>query len=93
MSQVIDENGNPQTWTAVYWRFHSREREECDSLDEALSFLANGEDNGNLSATEVLGPDGTAVVPESEIFDAMFGYGRWAPEQRDETVRAIGGAR
>lgn len=89
MSPVIDEQGNPQTWTAVYWRYHARYEHEADSLEDALSFLSNGEDEGALSSEKVLGPNGEVVISEDEIFDATFGYGRFASQSRETTLRAL----
>lgn len=92
MTTIIDEQGNEQTWTAVYWRYHVRYEDPFGSLEDALRFLSYGEDEGTLFATEVRGPGGKPVVPEEEIFDACFGYGRWAQDRRAQTMREIGGA-
>jgi hypothetical protein len=86
--QVIDEQGNPQTWVAVYRHYRVRYEEECESLDEALAFLWVGVDDGRLSPVEVRGPDGRVVVPEAEIHDATEEWG-WAQERREATLRAI----
>lgn len=91
MTTIIDEWGNEQTWTAVYWRYGARYERQADSLDGALRFLEYGEEEGSLSSNSVLGPDGSVVVPEEEIFAAVFGYGRWAKDRRAQTMREIGG--
>lgn len=61
MSGVIDQDGQSLTWTAVYWRYHSRYEEERDSLQEAVAFLERGEEDGSLSSEAVLGPDGKVL--------------------------------
>lgn len=91
MPTIIDEQGNEQTWKAVYFRYFVRYEDPFESLDAALGFLSHGEEEGTLSAKAVLGPDGEAVVPEEEIFDARYGYGRWAEDRRAQTMREIGG--
>jgi len=92
MPKVIDELGNEQTWTAVYFRYFVRYEDPFASLEEALGYLSCGEEEGSLSAKEVRGPDGKAVVGEDEIFDACYGYDRWAQDRRTQTMREIGGA-
>lgn len=91
MSTVIDEHGNRQAWTAVYWRHHQRYEHAADSIEAAIYFLSYGEEEGTLSAVEVRGPDGQVVIAEEEIFDACYGYNRWAPERKAQTLLEIGG--
>lgn len=50
---TIDEKGNPVLIEAVYYRYHSIYAEECGSIEEALAFLENGEDYGELSSVGV----------------------------------------
>jgi hypothetical protein len=90
MSRVIDQQGNAQQWTAVYWRYHHKYTEECDSLQEAIDFLEAGEDYGSLSSESILGPNGEVVLNKGELFDAACGNGRFAPERRAQTMRELG---
>lgn len=60
------------TYRARYWRYHSEDEEECDTLDEAVAFLAYGFDSGNLSAADVVGPDGTVVLEGDELSKRMM---------------------
>ncbi len=68
---IIDQDGNEQTWTAVYWRYHSQCEEERESLADAYRFLASGEDYGSLSADCILGPDGEVVMTGAQ-FSALY---------------------
>jgi hypothetical protein len=61
-------------YTARYWRYHSEGQEECDSLEEAVAFLANGQDSGNLSAQDILGPDGAVVLEGDELDRSIHTY-------------------
>jgi len=36
--------------TAVYYRYHNKYEEECDTLEAAINFLEGGEDDGDLSS-------------------------------------------
>lgn len=53
------EREDPQSVLAVYWRYHSLDAEEFDSVEEAECFLTNGEEFGELA--------GEAIVAGSEI--------------------------
>ena len=88
---VIDEQGNQQTWTAVYWRYHSRYEYEADSPEEALSFLKNGEDYGELSSECILGPDREVLIPKSQIHDVLWQFGEASQDDRPAVVREITG--
>ncbi|MFF1298122.1 MULTISPECIES: hypothetical protein [unclassified Streptomyces] len=58
-------------YTAHYWRLHVKQKEECSSLDEAVSFLANGWADADLSQIAVVAPDGNVVLDGQELLDAM----------------------
>jgi hypothetical protein len=60
------------TYRARYWRYHSKGEEECDTLDEAVAFLAYGFDSGNLSAADVVGPDGAVVLQGEELSERIM---------------------
>ncbi len=72
MTTTIDESGNPQQWTAVYWRYHSRYEEVCDSFREAYRYLENGEEYGELSSESILGPDGRELMDQAAIHRAQI---------------------
>jgi hypothetical protein len=61
MAEVIDQDGNPLIWRAVYWQFHVLDEEECGSLEEAINFLHFGEEDNRLSGEAIIGPDGRKV--------------------------------
>lgn len=67
---VIDESGNPQQWTAVYWRYHSKRTEEFDNFADAYEYLKHGEDYGELSSESILGPDGKVLMDANALFEA-----------------------
>lgn len=92
MGIVIDEDGNTQTWTAVYWRYHSKSEYEASSLTDALNFLQYGEDYGELSSDSVRGPDGTVVIPNDRIHDVLYKFRDMSEEQVQSLTLAIGGA-
>ncbi len=48
-------------YVARFWRYMTRDKEECDTLDEAVAFLANGWERGKLSEIDIVGPDGKGV--------------------------------
>lgn len=58
-------------YTARYLRYGEQTAEECDSLDEALAFLALGWDRGELSETEIAGPDGKVILEGRELLKRM----------------------
>jgi hypothetical protein len=59
---IIDENGERLHWTAKYWHYGRLYEEECDSLYDALDYLEDGEDAGNLSSDSILDPDGNLYL-------------------------------
>ncbi|MER6601236.1 hypothetical protein [Streptomyces parvus] len=58
-------------YTARYLRYGEQTAEECDSLDEALAFLALGWDRGELSETGITGPDGKVILEGPELLKRM----------------------
>ncbi|MET4670873.1 hypothetical protein [Streptomyces sp. PvR018] len=58
-------------YTARYLRYGEQSAEECDSLDEALAFLTLGWDRGELSETEIAGPDGKVILEGPELLKRM----------------------
>lgn len=59
------------TWTAVYARHLVYYRKECDSRDEALDFLNNGEDENTLSGLRIVSPTGDVLEGEALFQEAM----------------------
>ena len=47
---------------AVYWRYHSLDAEEFDTVEEAERFLGGGEEYGELAGEAIVGSDGTITV-------------------------------
>lgn len=64
---VIDEDGRELTWVARYWRYGVDREQECESLESAVSFLIWGEENGDLSMTEVVDPDGVVAMTKEQL--------------------------
>jgi hypothetical protein len=60
------------SYKARYWRYFAEGEEECDSLDEALAYLAWGWEAGQLSEIEIVGPDGSVVLNGGQLFDRMM---------------------
>lgn len=54
------------TWAALYARYGAEYDEPCDTLDEAVDFLARGEWDGTLAAIGVRRPDGS-MIPDAEF--------------------------
>jgi hypothetical protein len=44
---------------AVFWRHHSLEAEEFDTVEDAERFIEGGEEYGSLAGEAVVTPDGT----------------------------------
>ncbi len=51
------EREDPSAVLAVFWRYHSLEAEEFDSVEEAERFLEGGEDYGTLAGEAVVDGD------------------------------------
>lgn len=66
---VIDQDGNPQTWTAVYWHYGVKYEEEFDTPEQALAFLVKGEGKDRLSPEAVIGPDGKVLYDKAQLSD------------------------
>ncbi|MGQ4338043.1 hypothetical protein ACN6LF_001839 [[Kitasatospora] papulosa] len=58
-------------FVAHYWRHHVRQEKECDSLEEAVQFLANGWADAELSQEAIYAPDGSIVLAGQELLDAI----------------------
>lgn len=59
-------------YKARYWRYFAEEEEECDSLDDAVGYLAWGWEAGQLAQEDIVGPDGEVVLSGAELFDRMM---------------------
>lgn len=60
------------TYKARYWHYFSEQAEECDTLDEAVAFLANGWARGDLSEIEVVGPGDRTVLEGEQLHRRMM---------------------
>ncbi|WP_020135003.1 hypothetical protein [Streptomyces sp. 351MFTsu5.1] len=60
------------TYTARYWRHFSECEEDCDSLDDAVAFLANGWANGDLSEISIDDRAGETVLAGDELHQRMW---------------------
>jgi hypothetical protein len=60
------------TYKARYWRYFSEIEEECDTLDEAVAFLANGWERGELSEIEIEDPDGAVALGGDALHKRML---------------------
>lgn len=58
MTKTITPDGERLAWVAHYWRSYVEHDEECDSLEDAVAFLAGGTDQGTLSYNTIRCPDG-----------------------------------
>jgi hypothetical protein len=56
------EREEPDSVLAVYWRYHSLEAEEFDTVEEAERFLENGAEYGSLAGEAVVDGDGKVTV-------------------------------
>lgn len=61
MPETISQDGQQLVWIAKYWRYHALYEMECDSLEDAVEFLDQGEDAGELSSDSIVGPDGKVI--------------------------------
>jgi len=48
---------------AIFWRYHSLEAEEFDTVEEAERFLESGEEYGTLSGEAIVTGDEITVLP------------------------------
>ncbi|WP_329308357.1 hypothetical protein [Streptomyces microflavus] len=71
-------------FVAHYWRHHVRQVEECDSLAEAVEFLANSWSDGDLSPEVVRDPDGDVALAGQELMDAISAE----LERQNEMIRS-----
>lgn len=58
-------------WTARYVRFHAPGQQECDSLVEAVRFLAWQSEEGELAGIDILGPDGAVALAGDDLDRAV----------------------
>lgn len=56
--------------TATYWCYHTQETTEFDGFDEAIRFLAWGEEDGRLAAESVT--DGKRSICDPELSELMW---------------------
>ncbi|WP_187285450.1 hypothetical protein [Streptomyces sp. OR43] len=71
-------------FVAHYWRHHTRQQEECDSLEEAVQFLAAGWADSNLSQEAIDAPDGSVALAGQDLLDAISAE----LERQNEIARA-----
>lgn len=58
-------------YTARYWR-HMREcAEPCRTLQEAVSYLANGWADADLLQISITGPGGAVILDGDQLLDEM----------------------
>ncbi len=55
------EREDPSSVLAIYWRYHSLEAEEFDTVEEAERFLEGGEEYGTLTGEAVVDGDRITV--------------------------------
>lgn len=58
---------------ACFWRYHVADQEECDTLGEALDFLAAGFDRGDCAPVSVSGPDGRVLLEGDALQTELVG--------------------
>ena len=51
----------------TYFRHHSEYRDDADSVEEAIAFLAYGEANGHLTSAGARIQDGDRVIEGDEL--------------------------
>ena len=54
---------------AHYWRYFGQYTEEFETLDEALSFLHYGVDDGYLATDQITDELGNVLMNEKQIFE------------------------
>ncbi len=52
------EREDPTSVLAIYWRYHSLEAEEFDTVEEAKRFIEGGEEYGSLAGEAIVDADG-----------------------------------
>jgi hypothetical protein len=76
ITELRDLDGQKQsevTYKAHYFRYSKKYEEECDTLEEAITFLAYSlYDSGQLSPVDIVGPDGTVVLEGEELSRRMM---------------------
>lgn len=71
MGKTITQDGQRDTFTAVYRQHGARCEEPCDSLNDAVGALVGGFEHNTLSVEAVLGPDGDVVLNADQVFDLI----------------------
>lgn len=74
----IDEQGNPVLIEYVYYRHFAVYRQEVDSIEEALSAIQYGADDGQMASV------GVFVNGEPRIWDGYVRQDPPTPEQAEE---------
>lgn len=86
---IIDSDGNPLTWTAIYNQYGVRDEEEHDSLEEAVVWLWVGEDQGRLYGVDLRRPDAT-LLGEDETRRLLDAYDRHGAAGQPGPIEEIG---
>lgn len=73
MAKTIDQDGNDLTWRAVYMRYYSQYEVACEDLDEAVSLLWWGQEDGQLSPLQIIEPTGH-VLEGRDLDKALDDY-------------------
>lgn len=74
MPKIINQDGETLRWTAVYNRYMSPYEVSCESLRDAIGLLFWGQDNGDLSPTRIVEPNGNVIEGE-ELSKLLEDYG------------------
>lgn len=56
------EREDPSSVLAIFWRYHSLEAEEFDTVEEAERFIETGEDYGSLAGEAIVDGDQITVL-------------------------------
>lgn len=67
MNKIIDQDGKPLVYRAVYMEFGSQREFECTTPREAVAALVGGLENGTHYPVAVLDPDGNVMYDEDRI--------------------------
>lgn len=65
-------------YTARYWRYGQQSEEECNTLEEAVVYLAAGWERSDLAEIDIIGPDGTAALEGDELSRRMMAALKWS---------------